>query len=181
MECSTLESCSIGKNCHFQVPVRVAGGQGTLVIGAHTSFGYSAAPIIGDGGLLIQPRESKARIRIGNGTYISNNAVLIANTQILVGDRCLLGDQTCIFDSDFHALNPAERTATTGQSKPVIIEDDVWLGSRVVVLKGVVIGRGSVVGAMSVVTKSLPPDCVAAGNPARVVRMLRKIDAGYPG
>lgn len=174
VECSTLESSAIGAACTFHVPVRIAGGQGKLEIGERNLFGYSAAPRLGDGGLLIQPRGREAIIRIGSGTLFSNNVVLIANAQIIVGDRCLFGDQSCVFDSDFHALDPAKRTSIPGLSARVVIEDDVWIGTRVVVLKGVTIGRGTVVGAMSVVTKSLPPYCIAAGNPARVLRTMRE-------
>jgi acetyltransferase-like isoleucine patch superfamily enzyme len=57
-----------------------------------------------------------------------------------------------------------------GQSKPIILEDDVWLGARVIVLKGVTIGQGAVIGAGSVVTRDIPPHSVAVGQPARVVK-----------
>jgi acetyltransferase-like isoleucine patch superfamily enzyme len=61
-------------------------------------------------------------------------------------------------------------------SDPVIIEDYVWIGSKVVILPGVRIGTGAVIGAGSIVTKDIPPRCVAAGNPARVLRHLTEPD-----
>lgn len=89
-----------------------------------------------------------------------------------------------ILDTDTHEIDflarQGERTvdanspSTTVQSAPVTIEDDVWIGANCQILKGVTIGARSVIGAGSVVTKSIPPDCIAAGNPCRVVRMMRK-------
>jgi len=172
VESSTLDTVSIGDGCIFHAPVRVKAGAGNVMIGSRNVFGFPVSPGTGNGGLLIQPRHKDASVHIGSRCYFSNNVVLIANAQIVVGDRCRLGDHTCVFDSDFHAVDPTERASTAGLSAPVILEDQVWLGSRVCVLKGVTIGRGTVVGAMSVVTKSLPPYCIAAGNPARVIRML---------
>jgi maltose O-acetyltransferase len=61
-------------------------------------------------------------------------------------------------------------------SKPVVIEDNVWIGSKVVILPGVRIGSRAVIGAGSIVTKNIPPRCVAAGNPARVLRHLTELD-----
>jgi acetyltransferase-like isoleucine patch superfamily enzyme len=62
--------------------------------------------------------------------------------------------------------------------KPIVIEDNVWIGERSTILKGVTIGRGSVVGCNSVVTHDVPPYCVVAGNPARIVKRLNKMDNG---
>lgn len=77
-------------------------------------------------------------------------------------------------DNDVHQIDYAERRTSKGiiQSSPVVIEDDVWLGANVIVLKGVTIGARSIIGAGSVVTKSIPADCIAAGNPARIIKHL---------
>ena len=77
-----------------------------------------------------------------------------------------------IYDSDFHDLAPKTRHESSGASKPVFIGDNVWIGSRAIILKGVEIGDNAVVAAMSVVTRSVPSNSLAAGNPARVVREL---------
>ncbi len=80
----------------------------------------------------------------------------------------MVGANSCIYDTDWHPVDPARRaTGEAGASIPVIIEDDVWLGANVVVLKGVTIGAGSIIAANSVVTKSIPPGVVAGGTPAR--------------
>jgi maltose O-acetyltransferase len=85
---------------------------------------------------------------------------------------CQIGDQVAIYDCDFHEINPSTRDRSYGPTSPVVIGNNVWLGSRVIVLKGVTIGDNSVVGAMSVVTKSIPANCVAAGIPARIIRHI---------
>lgn len=146
----------------------------SIVVGAHTHIrGHLLT--FGHGG----------RITMGSYCYVGENSKLWSAVEITIGDRVLIAHNTSIFDSDTHPLNPAERhrqfvdIITKGhpaqinlQEEPVIIEDDVWIGCNVIVLKGVTIGRGAVVGAGSVVTKSVPPYVIVAGNPARVVREL---------
>jgi maltose O-acetyltransferase len=75
-------------------------------------------------------------------------------------------------DADGHALAPELRHQSAGATDVVTIEDNVWIGSRVIILKGVTLGAGCVVGAGSVVTRSVPPRTVVAGNPARSIRTL---------
>lgn len=77
-----------------------------------------------------------------------------------------------IMDSDFHDLDPATRHSGTGGALPVQIGNNVWLGSRVIVQKGVSIGDNSVIAAGAVVTRPVPANVVAGGNPARVIREL---------
>nr|WP_232380617.1 DapH/DapD/GlmU-related protein [Leptospira ainlahdjerensis] len=81
-------------------------------------------------------------------------------------------------DSSFHALWPPENRLSNPDlesDENVIIGDNVWIGSQVIILKGVVIGNNSVIGAGSVVTKSIPENCLAAGNPAKVIRTFGQI------
>lgn len=110
-----------------------------------------------------------ARIFIGNDTGISGASVCAA-ISIQIGERCLIGADVMIVDNDFHPLNPLGRRYCTDLSKikcsPVVIEDDVFIGARSIVLKGVRIGRGAVIGAGSVVTSDVLPGVVVAGNPA---------------
>ena len=77
-----------------------------------------------------------------------------------------------IFDSDFHELHPDRRRGGTPRMAPVVLEENVFVGDHAIILKGVTIGADSVIGAGSVVTGSIPPGVIAAGNPARVVRPL---------
>lgn len=166
------ESLEIGDDVVFNVPVR-CGGSGTLRVGKGNGFGYHMAPRMGDGEILIQPRGT-AMISIGDNNQFSNNVSIIANERVTIGDNCLIGDQVMITDSDFHEISPADRKLGPGAVKPVSIGNNVWLGSRVVVLKGVSIGDNTVVGAMSLVTSPLPADCVAAGVPARIIKSLEQ-------
>jgi acetyltransferase-like isoleucine patch superfamily enzyme len=92
---------------------------------------------------------------------------------ITIGARTLVGPN-CSFYSGTHPLDPYVRNGTNGPEagKPVIIGEDCWLGGNVVVVPGVTIGRGSTIGAGSVVTKDIPEFSVAVGNPAKVIRKL---------
>ena len=129
-------------------------------------------PKLGNGAILLQARESKARIVIGSKTITSNNISIVANQLIEIGEGCQLGDLVSIYDSDFHEINPLTRNESSGVCSPVLIGQNVWLGSRVVVLKGVQVGNDSVIAAGSVVTKSIPARCLAGGIPARVIREI---------
>lgn len=116
--------------------------------------------------LLVHPG---ARLTIGARSYLNFGVCIEARGEICIGSRCHLGQYVHLMDNDQHEVeNHGERPA----SRPVILEDDVWLGAHAVVLRGVTIGQGTTVGAGSVVTRSLPPRCVAAGAPARVIRYL---------
>jgi acetyltransferase-like isoleucine patch superfamily enzyme len=168
-----LKNLSLGKDCSFHAPVRCADGRGKLQIGGGNGFGYYCAPKLGDGALLIQPRKLSAEIIIGNNNWFSNNVSIIANEKIVIGTGCRIGDNVSFFDCDFHEIDPAHRGRSHGPTFPVSIGNNVWIGSGVRVLKGVTIGDNSIVGAMSLVTKSIPPDCIAAGNPARVISQLQ--------
>ncbi len=114
-----------------------------------------------------------AVLEIGNN-FGMTGGTLCAAGRIKVGDNVAVGANTTIMDTDFHLLDPVERRArpTEARTAPVVIEDDVFIGMNCLVLKGVTIGRGSVVGAGSVVTRSVPPGVIVAGNPAQVVRSL---------
>jgi acetyltransferase-like isoleucine patch superfamily enzyme len=110
-----------------------------------------------------------ARLVIGARTFLNYGCSLGAMELIQIGERCLIGNYVNIIDNDFHDLEQRDRMPA---SRPVIIGDDVWLGTRAIVLPGVHIGQGAVVGAGSVVTRDVPAWTVVAGNPARVVRQL---------
>lgn len=114
-----------------------------------------------------------ALIEIGKDTRFHASCIR-AYKSVKIGDRCLVANNCQIMDASGHGLSFDDVTKRIEQIpfeiKPVEIEDDVWLCEGVIVLPGVTIGRGSIVAARSVVTKSLPRMCVAAGNPAKVVR-----------
>jgi acetyltransferase-like isoleucine patch superfamily enzyme/acyl carrier protein len=108
-------------------------------------------------------------IDIGNEVGINFGAAISSQVLVKIGNRVRIGPYAMIIDSDFHT--PSDRfSAPTG--KPIIIDDDVWLGGRVTVLKGTTIGRGSVITAGSVVSGLIPPFVIAGGVPARILREL---------
>src|SRR5258705_2314534 len=115
--------------------------------------------------------ESNSCIEIGDGTGISG-ASIVARSVITIGKRVLIGAGACIWDTDFHPLDPnVRRQHPTRGAKcaPVTIEDEVFIGARSLILKGVRIGRGAVIGAGAVVTKDVNAGEIVVGNPARIV------------
>ncbi len=110
-----------------------------------------------------------AELRIGNGVHINYGVSLGATKSIRVGDRVRLGPYTRVVDSDFHDVYDRAQPAVP---KPVVIDDDAWLGMHVTVLPGVRIGKAAVVGSGSVVTKDVPDYAVVGGVPAKVLRAL---------
>lgn len=123
-------------------------------------------------------------IDIGDLVYIGDDVIISTRERIRIGARTMVAHGVQIFDNDSHPLDPRDRHADylnliEGRprthlipSAPVEIGEDCWLGANSIVLKGVTIGDRSVVAAGSVVTTDIGEDCVAAGNPARVVRSL---------
>ena len=108
-------------------------------------------------------------LTIGDRTYINSGASICAQESVTIGERCAIGNQVLVMDTDFHAI---EDHTQPGTACPVVIEDDVWLSARVIVLKGVTIGRGAVVAAGAVVTKDVPPHTLVGGVPAKFIRSL---------
>ncbi len=111
--------------------------------------------------------ERDAGLTLGDNVFLNQGVRIACSREISIGDNALIGDETVILDNDFHGV-----ANSPAQAAPVRIESDVWLGTRVIVLRGVTIGRGSVVGAGAVVTRSIPPYTFAAGVPAQVIKSL---------
>lgn len=114
-----------------------------------------------------------ARLIIGERFAMSGGSICVAE-KVTIGNGVAIGANSTIVDTDFHPLSPGQRTLhpQDGETGPVAVEDDVFIGTNCLILKGVTIGRGSVVGANSVVAKSVPPGVIVAGNPARVIKPL---------
>ncbi|KIW78770.1 hypothetical protein Z517_08609 [Fonsecaea pedrosoi CBS 271.37] len=113
-------------------------------------------------------------IFLGQGAQLNFNSTFIDTCPIRIGARTLVGPN-CSFYAGTHPLDPAVRNGTNGPElgKEINIGEDCWLGGNVIVLPGVTIGRGSTIGAGSVVTKDIPAFHVAAGNPARILRKIQ--------
>lgn len=130
----------------------------------------------------------KGRLRIGDRVYIGRHTDFSVIDGVTVGDDVIISDEVRIADNNNHPTDPEARLAMSrsgtfsgelwnwesSDHAGVVIEDNVWLGERSVILKGVTVGRGSIVARNAVVTHDVPPYTVAAGNPARVVKHLRE-------
>lgn len=118
--------------------------------------------------------ESGASLTIGNDVGMSSTRMWI-HESVTIGDNVKIGACVLITDTDAHPLDYLARRTSNDRTKsaPIIIEDDVWVGAHSIILKGVTIGARSIIGAGSVVTKSIPADCVAAGNPCKVIKTLK--------
>lgn len=168
------EGVSLGPRCRFFGVARFERvGRSRIEIGADCVFRSVrwSNPVGVDRPCMVSAIGSGARVVIGDDAGFSGT-VICAAEEIVIGDRVLCGSNVTIVDADWHGLDPTDRRGHVGATAPVRIEHDVFLGLGAVVLKGVTIGHGSVIGAGSVVTRSVPPLSVAAGNPARVIRDL---------
>lgn len=152
-EGKSYQSIQIGSYCDIDATIAVQGA-GEIMVGDYTTIRYDSVV----GGIL--------GIRIGSHVIISNNVH--------------------IYDNNNHPTEPEKRWEMCesgfysplwkwehSKSAQVVIKDNVWIGERVTILKGVTIGEGSIIGCDSVVTHSIPSFCVAAGNPAKVVKQLK--------
>lgn len=129
--------------------------------------------------------QGKGTIEIGDYTNIRFNTHIGAVNSIKIGKYVIISHSVYIYDNNNHPTSPARRKElsesrfdiqlnswTNADSVPIVIEDNVWIGFGSVILKGVRIGKGSIVGAHAVVTEDIPPFSVAVGNPARIVKTL---------
>ena len=142
-----------------------------LRIGSHVTFWRTSFAV-----------EEHGCLEIGDYCYIAN-ASLVCSGRITIGSRVLIAGGVTIADSDFHPLAPAARLADTVavspegirqrrppvECRPVVIEDDVWIGYNATVLKGVRVGSGAIIAPGAVVTRDVGPGTEVAGNPARLV------------
>lgn len=117
---------------------------------------------------IITTMSSSARIVIGNGTGMSSTSITSWEA-VEIGDNVRIGANCIIMDGDFHLDDPRVH-----QPRRIKIEDNVWLGANVVVMKGVSIGENSIIGCGSIVTKDVPPNCIAAGNPCKMIKLLQQ-------
>ena len=106
---------------------------------------------------------------------LNYNVVMLDTSPIHIGAGSLIAPGVCLACAG-HAIDPAQRTAGVETSKPITLEDGVWIGANATVCGGVTIGRGSIIGAGSVVTKDIPAGVIAVGNPCRVMREITEED-----
>jgi maltose O-acetyltransferase len=150
-------------------------GPGRIVIGKNVNLGVRPSPYLYSGYIHIEARKPHSVISIGDHCWINNNCVLISEGGgIEIGAYSLFGTNVEIYDSDFHELDPAKRmSGGTPRIDPVRVGENVFVGSNVRILKGVIIGDNSVIANGAVVVHSIPPNVIAGGNPARVLKSLQ--------
>lgn len=160
---------NLGKGCTFiGRPRFVRHPSSRIDIGANCRFRSSPdSTVLGvNHPCIISTVRSGAELIIGAGGGFTGVSIGCAQ-RIIIGKNVRCGNNTMIMDTDWHWNDPR-----TGQNAPVEIGDNVWLGINVTVFKGVTIGENTFIAAGSLVTKSLPPNVLAAGSPAKVIRQL---------
>ena len=124
-------------------------------------------------------------ISIGDGSWVNYGLTVLDVAPVVIGADVLIGPNCSLYTA-IHPTEPGPRRAKWESSAPITIEDNVWLGGSVVVCPGVTIGENSIIGAGAVVTRDIPANCIAVGNPARVIKDLdpatpRAIEAAVVG
>jgi maltose O-acetyltransferase len=168
-----LSSGRVQGRPRLRQPLQTA-GHGEIRFDGEVTIGVFPSPRFLSSYAYIEARSAAAQVVIGDGTMLNNDFCAIAeHSRITLGRRVLAGTGVEILDSDFHGLAVADRQRSDpADARPVVIEDDVFLGSNVRVLKGVTIGRGAVIANGSIVLTDIPAGVIAAGVPARVIRPI---------
>ncbi|MCB2080631.1 MAG: acyltransferase [Novosphingobium sp.] len=155
----------------------------SLALGRGTQIAQHVVLRISDGGSLVLGNETQidrqccliakyGRLGIGRGGFVGQGSVIVARESITIGDDVLIGEYVTIRDQD-HRFGGPEATARNGfETAPIVIGNNVWIGAKATITKGVTIGDNSVIGANSVVTRDIPANVVAAGVPARIVKHM---------
>ena len=148
-------------------------GKGRIILKGKVTFGYIYSKDFYSRYGYIEARGKSAVIEINDQTCINNSFTAIADSSsITIGKDCLIGTDVQIYDSDFHGLAPNERRSTSGESQPVHISDNVFIGNNTIILKGCRIGLNSVIAAGSLVCNNVPDNVIAGGVPCKVIREL---------
>ena len=163
---------------HFIEPQFTSLGKNYAMLKPWSIEIYGAPIRIGDSVHLISNSEDKIRFTVlGDGAIELGNYVLIcpsvrisSASSIKIGDNCMVASHAYLTDADWHDIY--DRTQPIGNTAPIVLEDNVWIGDSALVCKGVTIGENSIIGAGAVVASDIPANSIAVGNPARVVKTL---------
>lgn len=170
-----MGNAKIGKHFRSCGLIRVR-NRGKIVIGNNVTI--NSAPManpIGGQGKTVLVAQRGAKITVGDGTGISNCAIF-ASERVTIGKHVMIGAGVKIYDTDFHPVDFAERMENKPAKKAAVtIADGAFIGAHSIILKGVTVGKKSVIGAGSVVTGRIPDNEIWAGNPAK---FIRKIESG---
>lgn len=116
------------------------------------------------------PFKEDSYIQIGNRVFVGHACEFVCNTKIIIGDDCLIASRTTFVDVGHGILPDLKINEQETVAEEIILEEDVWIGSSCVIIKGVTIGKGSVVAAGSLVNKSIPPYQIWGGVPAKFIK-----------
>ena len=158
----------LGQGCSFMKPWHVEVFGGPVSLG-----GYATVIATPDRKVRLtvwSDLRERGRIEIGNFALICPGVRISAATEIVIGESCMLAQGAFVTDSDWHGVY--DRSLAIGNTAPVRIGNNVWIGDSTIVCKGVRIGENSIIGAGSVVVRDIPANAVAAGNPAAVLKYL---------
>lgn len=171
-----IKKVKVGRNLHINGKLFIYGVNGRFALGNDVTInsGKRFNPIGGDTRSIFSVGKN-GNIIIGNRSGLSNTAI-ISYDKVTIGNNVLIGGSCKIYDTDFHSLNYEKRMLLSLdpdiKTIPVIIKDGAFIGAHSIILKGVTIGERSIVGAGSVVTKSIPNGEIWAGNPAKLIRKI---------
>ena len=161
---------SYGKNLHTGIYIPGVQGSGDIILGDNVST---------DGRLAIffaARYSSRPRLIIGDNTGIGHSCAFTVGREIRIGKHCRFGGLVAVFDAPGHPADPAARMAglpsAPDEVRPVVIGDNVWIGSNSIIYPGVTIGDNSIVAMGSIVMSNVAPNTMVAGNPARMIRNL---------
>ena len=146
--------CRGGVKIYRESHIHIVKGS-TIEVGKSVSFYQNVE---------INMQGAGAKVKIGDNTFINRRSKIFCKDMVHIGSRCAISWDVTIMDNDFHYIG------ANGNSKPVYIGDDVWIGCHSLILKGVNIGDGAVIAAGSIVTKDVPPNSIVGGNSAKVIK-----------
>ena len=144
-------------------------GPGKVIVGQHCFFDAKTGQPN-----KIQTFDPSATVTIGDSCYL-NGIEIASQSSVTIGTLCIVAD-CLIMDTDFHSIETHRHdTSALVKTKPIEIGNNVWIGNRTIILKGVQVGENSVVGAGTVVRQAVPANAVVVGNPQQIVKMLTPV------
>lgn len=150
----------------------VLNGKGQIFFGEEVTLGVVNSPMFYNTYAYIEARTENSSIIFGDNVSINNQFTAVSELSIVIKDNVLIGLNCAIYDSNFHDLQITNRKHTDPNPKEVTIEENVFIGNNVTILKGVSIGENSVVAAGTVVFNSFPANVIIGGSPAKIIRAL---------
>lgn len=173
-----LQKIKCGKNSRFYgLPVIIKGKNSSISIGDNFTVNSSfLSNLIGLYQRTIIFARDGGHIEIGSNVGLSG-VTIYSREAVKIGDNTLVGGNTKIIDNDFHPVDPVLRQQNVSENinkRPINIGNNVFIGCNCLIMKGSDIGENSTIGAGSVVCGKIPPNCIAAGNPAKVIKYIGK-------